>query len=336
MIDSKRDAMQHRRRLANSLGALVLIVVTGLMAGPGAAQITAIKVLETVEVKGPKIHLGEIAQIHGDDPRLVQALNEVVIGKAPLPSRMRVIETQFIKLRLRQNGFNVSALDVCGSPKISVMRSYVEIGKKEIQEILSDFLYGTALRGNSSARVKTMGVPDRIILPKGHITYRVSPSQKTRYVGLVPLSIEFSVDGEIQKKVRTNATIEMMVAVVVAKKPLRKHKPITEDDIEVHQMDLADLPGNVITDLDAVLGKRTRRAIGSKTVLRTDLIELPPIVQRGDIVVVLAESNGLRITALGKAKRKGRLSERIPVENFDSKKILHAEIIDSRTVKIEF
>ena len=26
----------------------------------------------------------------------------------------------------------------------------------------------------------------------------------------------------------------------------------------------------------------------------------------------------------------------IPVENFDSKKVLHAEIVDSRTVKIEF
>ena len=336
MIDSKQYTKQLRSRVAQSLAVLMLIMLTGPLDSSTAEQLTTIKVLEATEVKGPKIHVGEIAQVSGDDRQLVEALNEVVIGKAPLPSRMRVIETQFIKLRLRQNGFNLATLDLCGSPKTKVKRSYLEIGKKEIEEILSDFLYNTALKGNSSARIKSLGVPDRIILPKGDITYRVSPPKNTHYVGLVPLSIEFSVDGEVQKKVRSNATIEMMVDVVVAKKPLQKHKPITEDDVVLYKMDLADLPGNVFMDLEAVLGKRTRRAIGSNTVLRTDLIELPPIIQRGDIVVVVAESNGLRITALGKAKRKGRLGDRIPVENFDSKKILHAEIVDSRTVKIEF
>lgn len=336
MIDSKRYAPRHRRRIAKTLAVLAVILLTGLVNSPGAAQITVIKILETAEVKGPEIHLGEIAQIDGKDRLLVEALSDMVIGKAPLPSRMRVIETRFIKLRLKQNGFNPVAFDLRGSPKSHVTRSYIEIGKKEIQEILSDFLYGTALRGNPSARVKALGVPERIILPKGHVTYRVSPPKNTHYVGLVPLSIEFSVDGEIQKKVRTNATIEIMVEVVVAKKPLQKYQPLTEDDIEIHKMDLATLPHNVITDLEAILGKRTRRAIGSKTVLRTDLIELPPIVQRGDIVIIVAESNGLRITALGKAKRKGRMGERIPVENFDSKKILYAEVVDSRRVKIEF
>ncbi|MBW2409818.1 MAG: flagellar basal body P-ring formation protein FlgA [Deltaproteobacteria bacterium] len=336
MIDSKQNTNLHRRLMAKSMVMLMLIVLSGPLDCPGAAQSTVIKVLEAAEVKGPKIYLGEIAKINGDDRQLVEALNELVIAKAPLPSRMRVLETQFIKLRLRQNGFNISTFDICGFPKTNVTRSYTEIGKKEIEEILSDFLYTTALRGNSSARIKSLGVPNRIILPKGHITYRVSPPKDRHYVGLVPLSIEFSVDGEIQKKVRASATIEMMVEVVVARKPLQKHKPITEDDVVLHTMDLADLPGNVFMDPEAVLGKRTRRAIGSNTVLRTDLIELPPIIQRGDIVVVVAESNGLRITALGKAKRKGRLGERIPVENFDSKKILHAEIVDSRTVKIEF
>ncbi len=336
MIDTKQYTKRLSRRAVQSLAVLMLIVLACPLDSSGTEQLTTIKVLETAEVRRSKIHLGEIAEVSGDDHQLVEALNEVVIAKAPLPSRMRVIETQFIKLRLRQNGFNIATLDLSGSPKTNVKRSHIEIGKKEIEQILSDFLYNTALKGNSSARIKSMGVPDRIILPKGDITYRVSPPKNTDYVGLVPLSIEFSVDGEVQKKVRSNATIEMMVEVVIAKKPLQKHKAITEDDVVLHKMDLANLPGNVFMDLEAVLGKRTRRAIGSNTVLRTDLIELPPIIQRGDIVVVVAESNGLRITALGKAKRKGRLGDRIPVENFDSKKILHAEIVDSRTVKIEF
>mgnify|MGYP001825038479 FL=1 len=101
-------------------------------------------------------------------------------------------------------------------------------------------------------------------------------------------------------------------------------------------MDLEEKPDGVITDPGAVLGKRTRRAIGTQTPLRADLIELPPLVKRGDLVVIIAESNGLKITTLGQVKKRGRLGDRIPVANMDSKKILYARVIDSNTVKVDF
>ena len=101
-------------------------------------------------------------------------------------------------------------------------------------------------------------------------------------------------------------------------------------------MNLAKLPSNVITDPEAVLGKRTKRAIGAKTVLRTHLVEFPPLVKRGDVVVIIAESGGLKISALGQEKKKGGFGDRIPVINFDSKKILYARVLDSSTVKVDF
>ena len=104
----------------------------------------------------------------------------------------------------------------------------------------------------------------------------------------------------------------------------------------VLEMDLARVPADVITDPEAVLGKRTRRAIGSKTVLRANLVEFPPLVKRGDVVVIVAETNGLRITALGQVKKKGARGDRIPVVNFESKKVLYARVMDANTVKIDF
>jgi flagella basal body P-ring formation protein FlgA len=101
-------------------------------------------------------------------------------------------------------------------------------------------------------------------------------------------------------------------------------------------MDLANLPADVIIDPEAVLGKRTKRAIGAQTVLRQNLVEFPPLVRRGDVVVIIVETEGLKATALGEVKKKGRIGERIPVINFDSKKILHARVVDANTVKVDF
>ena len=105
----------------------------------------------------------------------------------------------------------------------------------------------------------------------------------------------------------------------------------------MREMELARLPSNIITDYDEILGKRTKRAIDANTVLRPDLIEFPPLVKRGDVVMVVAESGGLRITTLGVVKgRSGRRGERIRVENLDSKKSIYARVMDANTVKVDF
>lgn len=336
MKDSNLKKTYRRFILPILLLLPLAIFVTGGGQDSMAAGMTTIRVFEKIEINAAKIVLGAIAQIDGDDQQLIQRLKEVVIGKAPLPSRSRLIEAQYIRLRLKQSGFNLKNLDLQNSSKVEITRSYIEVDQQKIEKIVSHYLRNTVLKGNNVARIKHLRVPERIILAKGQITYQVMAPRNTRYLGKVPLAVHFNVDGQFQKKIWTTATIEMFVEVVVTAKPLRKHMPITEEDIELRQMDLAHLPSNVITDPQAVLGKRARNTISAKTVLRTDLIELPPLVKRGDIVVIVAESKELRITALGKAKRKGRLGERIPVENFDSKKILNAQVLDSRTVRIEF
>ncbi|MCD6272106.1 MAG: flagellar basal body P-ring formation protein FlgA, partial [Deltaproteobacteria bacterium] len=83
-------------------------------------------------------------------------------------------------------------------------------------------------------------------------------------------------------------------------------------------------------------GRRTRRSIDPATVLRTDLVELPPIVKRGDIVTIVAEAGGMRITALGKIKKKGHKGERLKVINLNSKKEIYARVVDSSTVRVTF
>jgi flagella basal body P-ring formation protein FlgA len=71
-------------------------------------------------------------------------------------------------------------------------------------------------------------------------------------------------------------------------------------------------------------------------VLRANLVEMPPLVKRGDVVVIVAETKGLKITALGQVKKKGAMGDRIPVVNFESQKVLYARVMDANTVKVDF
>jgi flagella basal body P-ring formation protein FlgA len=265
----------------------------------------------------------------------VQQLRSLVIGRSPLPGRARIIEAGVVKRRLKQNRFDPDQLLLDIPPRVKVTRNFIEIKPDKIKSLVANYIYQSIIDNQNDAAIKEIQVNENLKLPVGRITYTVKPSSGSDRMGKIPFTVNFEVDGKFYKRVWAVAAVEMFTDVVVTQKPLGRHKPITEDDIEIRRMDLAQLPSDVITDPAMVLGQRTRRAIGSKTVLRPNLVEFPPLLKRGDVVVIIAETPGLKITALGQVKKKGRLGERIPVVNFDSNKVLYARVVDGNTVKVE-
>jgi flagella basal body P-ring formation protein FlgA len=301
-----------------------------------ASELTRVQILEKVQIAGEKILLGDIANITGGDSQLIKKLSAIMVGRAPLPGNSRRIDRGTINIRLKQNRIDPAELVLDMPASINVSRSCVKVGPEKIKEMVSDYITKNILSGNPDARIKNIQVSENLSLPIGSVTYEVTAPRNRDLVGQVPFAVNFNVNGKLYKRVWANVTIEVLAEVVITRKPLGRHKPITEDDIMVLRMDLSKVPSDVITDPEAVLGKRTRRAIGSKTVMRANLVEFPPLVRRGDVVVIVAETNGFKITALGQVKKKGALGDRIPVMNFDSKKVLYARVMDANTVKIDF
>jgi flagellar basal body P-ring formation protein FlgA len=315
---------------------LISFIIVGLTPAVAATEMTTIKVLDEATIEDADVLLGQIAVIEGSNAHLVDELKRIVISKSPLPGQSRQFDRRDLIKRLEQYNVDFSTVRLVIPQKINIIRGFMEIGKPEIGKIVSDFITQNTAHENSALHIKEINLPESVILPNGHVTYKVEAPRNRRLMGRCPLAVEFNVNGHAYKKVWATATIEVLGTVVVTRKPLGRFKPITEDDIVLQTLDLANLPDNVVTDPETVLGKRTKRAIGAQTPLRADVVELPPLVKRGDIVMILAESRGLKITAQGQVKKKGRLGERIPVVNVGSKKIVYARVIDSNTVKVDF
>jgi len=310
--------------------------ISGISADLFAEDIISIRVLKKAEIEDDKILLGKIAVIKGENFEFVQKLQAIVVGRAPLPGKSRQIDEHYIKNRLKQNGIDLSRIILKVPEKNEISGSFIEISRERIEKIALDFIYKKIPYERNRARVKKIRVNRSVVLPKGRVTYKVVLPRHMDFFGLIPLSVVFNVNGLFQKKVSVTVDIEVLTEVVVTKRPIGRYKMITEDDISLQQRDMSNLSFNIITNYEDVLGKRAKRAIDAKTVLRADLIESPPLVRRGDIVSIIAESNALRITALGEVKEKGRMGERIRVVNLDSKKGIYARVLNSNTVMVNF
>jgi len=318
------------------LCVLAVALSAGITAELRANALTTIRVRDRVEIDGDEVLLGQIAEIQGSDPQLTRHLENILIGKAPLPGKSRQYDESLLKMRLRQYHIDLSAVILESPELVEISRSCIKIPKQKIEEMVSGFLLQNIPRENKNMRIKEIRVPEEVVLSKGQVSYKVTVADNQPLRGKCSIAVEFSVNGSGQKKIWAIATMEVLGPVVVTRKPLGRYQPIEEGDIELKTIDLSDLPDDVITDPELILGKRTTRAIGAQVPLRADNVELPPLVKRGDLVVIIAESRGLKITTRGQVKKKGRLGEQIPVINLDSKKVLYARVIDANTVKVDF
>jgi len=302
-------------------------------AAPGAV----IDVFRQSEVNKDEICLEDISRVTGDDSGLVQKLRGVEMGRSPLPGKSRSIDPSHILLRLKQFGIDVLQVGLNVPDNAQVLRGVARVPKEKIEEVVLAYIRQAMPLENDNISVKEIQFNNEVILPKGVVTFSVESPENRGLFGKVPLAVNVYVGGKFEKKVWAVADIEVLKKVIVAKRPLGRYHEITKDDVEVQEMDVAKLPSNSLTDYGDILGKRTRKAIDVRAVLRSDMIEFPPLVKRGDVVTVLAESAGMRITAMGVVKeREGREGERILVENLDSKKGIYGQVVDSKTVRVDF
>ena len=313
-----------------------LVVLLVFLAGLAQAADVSITSKENVVVEGTEIHLGDICRIDSLDPDLGHKLDRLVVAKAPQPGRSRKITLDFLKLRLKQASLSLDAIMFIGPDQIQVKRDGFEVSEEEIAQIVDDFLQTNRIWGNAAVEVKDIQLSADRTLPKGHTTYEIEQPNHLRSLSTLPLSIVFDVDGKYQKTVRANVKVAALGSVVLTAKPIGRLKPITVEDLKVEVMDLVGLSKNVITDIEEIVGKRARRNIQAGEFLRPDLIEMPPLVKRGDLVTIVAESKGLKVTAIGEVKSAGRLGERVKVVNLDSNRRLSAWVVDNKTVKVEF
>jgi flagellar basal body P-ring formation protein FlgA len=332
-------ATRHNRlltwpKIATAL-AMMLVLLGAARPLPAAGAIT-ILASERAEVNADTVLLGDIARISGSDKRLVGELEQIVIGRAPLPGQTRELDADIIQLRLKQHDVDPASVDLQVPEKLTLARGQQEASPATIEALIGDFVRQKIRPHYPTARVKEIQLPGPIILAKGQVSYQVLAPRTADYLGTIPLQVLCYVNGQLEQKVWVNTKVEAMIDVVVTKRVLGRYQPIMDEDLDLQSMDMADLASDVILDPEAVIGKRTVRAIPADMVLRSDLVELPPLVRRGDIVTLVAESESLKVTTLGEVRKTGRLGERIQVTNVDSRKVLYGRVVDAKTVKVEF
>ncbi len=315
---------------------LLCLLASSWLASNAIADMTTITVHENSAVKEEMIRLGSISDIRGDDPSVNQMLKSIVIGRSPLPGKSRHIDQEYINVRLRQNKVDLSRVSVRCPERIKVSRDYLKIRKAEIRKVVVDYINDRIPWDRESVRIKRVNVPSDVVLPKGDLVYEVVPLKHWNFVGRTSIPVIFRVNQKFQKKIWVTVEVEVFTEVVVSSRPLERFRIVSREDVSLVRRNLANLSKNVINRLEDVIGKRTKRSIDTNMVMTAHMLDLPPVVKRGDLVTILFETPVLKVTARGEVRKKGLKGDTVKVLNIMSRKEVYGTVLDPNTVKVEF
>ena len=145
-----------------------------------------------------------------------------------------------------------------------------------------------------------------------------------------------SVNGVVKNKVKLLGWVDVFASVVCTSRNLKRGETIKKGDVYLARRNISRISPNILTDINKVIGLVVKHNIKSDDCLKEWMLKKSPVVDRGDVVTIIAESGDLKVTVPGRSLMKGYVGELIKVQNLMSKKEIYAKVVNNSIVKVDF
>jgi flagella basal body P-ring formation protein FlgA len=212
--------------------------------------------------------------------------------------------------------------------------SYQRVDHQAMEQILNDYLTEQSeLLPHIDLRFKSIVFPEPYTVAKGRIDHQIIPA-KPSIIGSQRVTLLTRVDGQISSNQSIRIEVEALADIVVCAGTLRRGEILDAANVELRYQDISRLKEPIFS-LEEVVGKRLKRSVRLGEPLQKTQVEFPPVIKRGERVVIQVESQSLMLSAAGEAKQDGQIGETIQVMNTDSHKEILCQVVASGLVKVE-
>ncbi len=218
---------------------------------------------------------------------------------------------------------------VCAADAVKNLQS-AEVGK-----MIKEYVIQNTPWTEEQVNIKNVNVSNKRTLPESW-SYHITAAPASSMIGRSSFLLELMDRDKSVQSSWVTAEIEVWVEVVLSSKPLKERQMLGADDIYIGRKELSRLPAGYLNDMNQVSGKRVKRFVGANSILTENILEEPPLFRRGDKVFIVAESEVLKVAAMGVAGEDGYRGRPVRITNMQSKKEVIGEVDSNGTVKVKW
>lgn len=297
--------------------ALTLIALASLCGAAGAERLT---VAERIRVSSDDVTLADLV------PSAPAAWARVALGRAPRPGGERVLNREWVLARARTAG----AAETLDLPESVVLTRAAAVVDREALTAAVEEALSARVGSGRSLRVASVGLPGPV--PEGALGFVVDVPEGDLSA---PTTVYVDVTSDGRKVGRAWARVEASDAstVVVLTRSVRKGEVLADGDVALAPPRGATR-GRALVEPTEAVGKRLVRSLSAGLPVSAADLEVPPAVEKGDLVRLVARVGGVTATAPGKALEEGRPGEGLRVENLASGRVLQGILRERGVVDV--
>ncbi len=207
------------------------------------------------------------------------------------------------------------------SPGLTVQASYLPQG--QIASLVRTYIMNRLGGGEDKFQVEVLNIPQDI---DTGWELQVVPSSRKSYLGTYLVKLRAFSQGVLVKEVPLIVRVREVGKVLVATKLIKRYEVLTEDKVAWEEREIPPFIRHPLRNLEEVVGKRAKRGINRGEVVTADLVEVPPLVGKGQVVELSLKHPGFSLRTKGKALEDGWEGDVIRVRVLASGKRLSARI----------
>jgi flagella basal body P-ring formation protein FlgA len=302
---------------ALTLGAFALTFLVA--AAPAAASGDMVTLRPAARVESAQIRLGDLFDHTGDHA-------DDVVATAPMAGGNTLFEAPWLSATARAHGLDWRPPSTFTA--IRVDRASVTVDNAEIAARLA------AVVGKGSSNMKVvLDSQVRLYVPTGvAVEIGVENVQLSRQTGHFTAELRVPANDMMAQPMRVSGRLESMIDIPVLARAMAPGEQIKASDIVWTQIQSNSLPTGDLLDPKEIVGHTPRHPLRAEQPLRAIDLQIPVVVKRNELVLIILERPGLYLTAEGKTLEEGGQGSVIRVTNTQSNRTIDATVLGSGRV----
>lgn len=311
---------------------LSAMVLTLMAVAAIASQKAMIVVRPECLISGANCAIGDIAMVQSSDKETTQKLKSLVVCTSPLPGKSRKVPREQIVVALRRGAMSDGTYDLFSPQQVTITRNEGVASGQMIFDAAKEFA-STSGSWPGTVVIEASRMPSDQCVPTGKMEMRVPSGTKSARKGQNTIPVEIVVDGRTYRTVQVTVMVKILAKVLVASQAISRADAISATNTSIEERDVTRLADDVMMEAPAS-DYAASVPIAQGAVIRKQWVSAPPAIKAGDAVIVIVESDGVRVSDKGIAAQDGREGDRIKVRFSGDAREIRGTVAEPGVVKI--
>ena len=175
-----------------------------------------------------------------------------------------------------------------------------------------------------------------LAVPAGKLDLEIEKLDGGARTGRRSFRIALFINGQFRKTINVVGEVKAQARVAVPTRWMKPKEVVSMEDVTAISVDMPSLTHDFVLNKKDVIGKQVLRPLPPRKPIRKIMLDNPPIVRKGDRVLLEVRKGGLLVQAVGLAKADGKSGDTIPVQNNNSGRELMGTILNAGLVEVGF